>query len=83
MSTLTVTAKGQVTLKKDILAHLGVQPGDKITVSTLPNGRIEARADRPRGEISELFDSLKRPGQAALTLEELSEIAASGWRGAR
>ena len=29
MSTLTVTAKGQVTLRKDILKHLGVQPGEK------------------------------------------------------
>jgi hypothetical protein len=27
MSTLTVTSKGQVTLRKDVLDHLGVQPG--------------------------------------------------------
>ena len=32
MSTLTVTSKGQVTLRKDLLTHLGVHPGDKITV---------------------------------------------------
>jgi hypothetical protein len=31
MSTLTVTAKGQVTLRKDLLKHLGVHPGAKIT----------------------------------------------------
>jgi hypothetical protein len=31
MSTLTVTAKGQVTLRKDVLEHLGVHPGEKIT----------------------------------------------------
>jgi hypothetical protein len=30
MSTLTVTAKGQVTLRKDLLNHLGVRPGEKI-----------------------------------------------------
>ena len=30
MSTLTVTAKGQVTLHQDLLQHLGVQPGEKI-----------------------------------------------------
>ena len=49
MSTLTVTAKGQVTLRKDVLEHLGVHPGEKITVNKLPDGRIEvkaARADR-------------------------------------
>ena len=32
MSTLTVTAKGQVTLRKDLLQHLGVQPGEKVVV---------------------------------------------------
>ena len=41
MSTLTVTAKGQVTLRKDVLEHLGVHPGEKITVDKLPDGRIE------------------------------------------
>ena len=38
MSTLTVTAKGQVTLRKDLLKYLGVQPGEKITVDKLPDG---------------------------------------------
>jgi AbrB family looped-hinge helix DNA binding protein len=51
MSTLTVTAKGQVTLRKDLLKHLGVQPGDKIAVDKLPDGRIEVRAARPTGKI--------------------------------
>jgi hypothetical protein len=32
MATLTVTAKGQVTLRRDLLEHLGVRPGEKITV---------------------------------------------------
>lgn len=39
MSTLTVTAKGQVTLRKDLLEHLGVHPGEKITwTSSLTDG---------------------------------------------
>ena len=46
MSTLTVTAKGQVTLRKDLLKHLGVQPGEKIMVDKLPDGRIEIKAPR-------------------------------------
>ncbi|MGO7565492.1 AbrB/MazE/SpoVT family DNA-binding domain-containing protein, partial [Rhizobium johnstonii] len=35
MATLTLTAKGQVTLKKEVLQHLGVRPGDKIYVDLL------------------------------------------------
>ena len=35
MRTLTVTAKGQVTLRKDVLEHLDVRPGEKISVDKL------------------------------------------------
>ena len=30
MTTLTVTARGQVTFRKDVLQHLGIKPGEKI-----------------------------------------------------
>ncbi len=29
MTILTVTARGQVTLRKEVLNHLGLKPGDK------------------------------------------------------
>jgi bifunctional DNA-binding transcriptional regulator/antitoxin component of YhaV-PrlF toxin-antitoxin module len=83
MSTLSVTAKGQVTLRKDVLTHLGVQPGDKITVEKLPNGRIEVRAARPTGRISDVFGCLKQENGPSLSIEEINEIAAEGWTGKR
>jgi len=83
MSTLTVTAKGQVTLRKDVLEHLGVHPGEKITVNKLPDGRIEVRAARPTGRISDVFGLLKRKGGPSLTIEEMNKIAARGWAGKR
>ncbi|MEP9379593.1 AbrB/MazE/SpoVT family DNA-binding domain-containing protein [Aquabacter sp. CN5-332] len=83
MITLTVTAKGQVTLRKDFLDHLGVHPGDRITVDKLPDGRIEVRAARPEGEISDAFDFLKRENGPSLSAEEMNEIAAKGWAGRR
>jgi AbrB family looped-hinge helix DNA binding protein len=39
MSTLTVTARGQVTIRKEVLQHLGIQPGEKIELYLLPDGR--------------------------------------------
>jgi len=30
MSTLTVTARGRVTFRKELLQHLGIRPGEKI-----------------------------------------------------
>ncbi len=83
MSTLTVTAKGQVTLRKDVLEHLGVHPGEKITVNKLPDGRIEVKAARPTGKISDVFGILKKKGGPSLTIEEMNKIAARGWAGKR
>jgi AbrB family looped-hinge helix DNA binding protein len=83
MSTLTVTAKGQVTLRKDVLEHLGVRPGEKITVNKLPDGRVEVKAARPTGKISDVFGLLKRKGGPSLTIEEMNKIAARGWAGKR
>jgi bifunctional DNA-binding transcriptional regulator/antitoxin component of YhaV-PrlF toxin-antitoxin module len=84
MSTLTVTAKGQVTLRRDLLKHLGVRPGEQITVDKLPDGRIEVKSARPTGKISDLFGSLKakRKGRP-LSIEEMNEIIAQGWAGKR
>jgi AbrB family looped-hinge helix DNA binding protein len=83
MSTLIVTAKGQVTLDKDILKHLGINPGDKITVNKLPDGRIEVKAAGPTGKISDAFGFLKRKGGPSLSVEEMNSIAARGWTGKR
>ena len=83
MSKLTVTAKGQVTLRKDLLEHLGVRPGEKVSVEKLPDGRIELRAARPTGKISDAFDFLKRKGGPSLSIEEMNQIIADGWAGKR
>jgi len=83
MANLTVTAKGQVTLRKDVLEHLGVQPGDKIAVEKLPSGRIEVRAARNTGRISEVFGMLKRKGGPRLSIEQMNEIIADAWAGKR
>jgi bifunctional DNA-binding transcriptional regulator/antitoxin component of YhaV-PrlF toxin-antitoxin module len=83
MSTLTVTAKGQVTLRRDILRHLGVNPGEKIIVDKLPDGRIEVKAAQPAGKISDAFGFLKRKNGPSLTVEEINKIAGRGRAGKR
>ena len=83
MATLTVTAKGQITLRKDLLRHLGVHPGAKLSVQKLPGGGIEVRADKPQGKISDVFGALKREGQRPVSIEEMNEAIAKGWAGER
>ncbi|MDE1918727.1 MAG: AbrB/MazE/SpoVT family DNA-binding domain-containing protein [Sphingomonadales bacterium] len=81
MTLLTVTAKGQITLRKDLLQHIGAHAGSRLTVQALPNGRIEISAARPRGKISEAFGLLKREGQKALSIEAMNDVIAKGWAG--
>ena len=83
MPVLTVTAKGQVTLRKDILAHLGIQPGDRVSVDKLAHGRIEVRSAKAGGQIADVFGLLKRDGGPSLSIEEMNRIAAEGWAGRR
>jgi hypothetical protein len=72
-----------VTLRKDLLKHPGVQPGEKILMDKLPDGRIEVKAVRPGGRISDVFNVLKRDGAPSLSLEQIKRIAAKGWAGDR
>lgn len=80
---LTVTSKGQVTLRKDVLEHLGVTAGEKIEVSKLPGGRVEVRAMRPGGGVERIFGLLADPQGKHATLEEISQAIEEGWAGKR
>jgi AbrB family looped-hinge helix DNA binding protein len=82
MSTLTVTAKGQIALPKNLLKHLGVRPGEKIAVAKLPGGRLVTSA-RPTGKISDVFGLLKKKDGPSLSIEDINRIAAEGWAGKR
>jgi bifunctional DNA-binding transcriptional regulator/antitoxin component of YhaV-PrlF toxin-antitoxin module len=77
MTTLTVTARGQVTFKKDVLKHLGIQPGDKIHLDLLPDGRAELKAERPQGSWRALRSLLKgKTNGARLSIEEINDAVA-------
>ncbi|MBL8470781.1 MAG: AbrB/MazE/SpoVT family DNA-binding domain-containing protein [Rhodocyclaceae bacterium] len=81
MSTLTVTARGQVTFRKDVLQHLGIKPGEKIELELLPDGRAELRAARPGGTIDSFLGLLAGKTTKVASIEEMNEAAAAGWSG--
>ena len=78
---LTVTSKGQVTLRKELLAHLGIQPGQRVDVEVLPGGRLELHAEQTTGSINGFIGLLAGRSTRRASLEELNEAAASGWAG--
>ena len=75
---LTVTAKGQVTLRRAVRDHLGVTPGAKISVSLLENGRVELVAAAACDDIKSLRGALHRAGQRPVSLEEMQEAIEAG-----
>jgi AbrB family looped-hinge helix DNA binding protein len=81
MATLTVTARGQVTFRKDVLQHLGIEPGEKIEVDKLPDGRVTLRAMRPAGTIDCFLGLLAGKTAKVATLDEIDEAASAGWAG--
>lgn len=79
-TTLTITAKGQVTFRRAVLEHLGAGPGDKLVVDLLPDGRAEVRA-APTGSIEAFIGSLAREGEAPLSIEDINRVIEDGWAG--
>jgi bifunctional DNA-binding transcriptional regulator/antitoxin component of YhaV-PrlF toxin-antitoxin module len=80
MTTLTVTTRGQVTFRKDILQHLGIRPGEKIELNLLPDGKAELVAVRSKGSFRDLHGFLKgKTNGRVLSVEEINDaIADSG-----
>jgi len=81
MTTLTVTAKGQVTFKKEVLKHLGIGPGDKIELDLLPGGRGVVKAAQHSGKVMDFVGLLEGKTKKVATIEEINNAAAQGWAG--
>ena len=78
-----MTVKGRVTLKRDLLQHLGVHPGERIEFEKLPGGELRIRATRPSGTIDHFFQTVdakvKTKRNKPLTIEEMNAVAATSW----
>jgi antitoxin PrlF len=79
VTTLTVTARGQVTFRKEVLQHLGIKPGDKLELAKLPDGRVALRAAQPSGSIEQFLGMLAGRSSKVATLEEIAAAASAGW----
>lgn len=85
MLELTITAKGQVTIRKALLEGLGAKPGDRL--------RIEVRSDgglvippvrRPKKPLTwdEIAGSITPPpDRRGVTIEQMNDAIAKGWAG--
>jgi bifunctional DNA-binding transcriptional regulator/antitoxin component of YhaV-PrlF toxin-antitoxin module len=82
MTTLTVTARGQVTFRREVLQHLGIKPGERIEFELLPDGRALLQAARPPASIAGFIGLLAGRTAKVASIEEINAAAAQGWSGA-
>ncbi|KPN72653.1 AbrB/MazE/SpoVT family DNA-binding domain-containing protein [Neisseria sp. 83E34] len=78
-TTLKVTAKSQVTFKKEYLQHLGIGAGDELEVFKLPGGELKIRAKHKEGKIKSVRDfagCMKNVSGAHLTVDQINEAIA-------
>jgi bifunctional DNA-binding transcriptional regulator/antitoxin component of YhaV-PrlF toxin-antitoxin module len=83
MKTLTVTSRGQVTFRKEVLQHLGIAPGEKIELELLPGGRGALKAATPSKKINGFLGLLAGRTKKTATIDEIDEAAKKGWAGKR
>ena len=79
MTQLTVTARGQVTFRKEVLQHLGIKPGDKMELDLLPGGKGVLRAAKPVGTMEGFVGLLAGKTTKVASLEEIDQAIAQAW----
>jgi bifunctional DNA-binding transcriptional regulator/antitoxin component of YhaV-PrlF toxin-antitoxin module len=79
MTQLAVTARGQVTFRKEVLQHLGIRPGDKMELDLLPGGKGVLRAAKPAGTMAGFVGLLAGKTAKVATLEEMDQAIAQAW----
>lgn len=83
MATLTVTAKGQITLRQELLRHLNVTPGQKVEVEKLPDGRLIVAATPKTGSIENFIGCLEQKGGPRFTIAQIKKFTEDAWAGKR
>jgi bifunctional DNA-binding transcriptional regulator/antitoxin component of YhaV-PrlF toxin-antitoxin module len=77
MTLLTVTERGQVTFRKEVLQHLGIAPGEKIELELLPDGRAQLKASEPKSPIKALSGLLKsKTNGQVLSIAQINQAIA-------
>ena len=79
MPTLTVNTRVQVTLRKEVLQHLGIKPGEQIELDLLLDGSAVLKAARAGGSIAGFIGLLSGRTTKVATIEEINEAASAGW----
>lgn len=74
---LKLTEKGQLTLKKEYLQHLGVLRGGYVDILKLPDGTLQIKPGQQGGKLSDVFGILAGKSSVTLTIDEMNDAIAA------
>jgi bifunctional DNA-binding transcriptional regulator/antitoxin component of YhaV-PrlF toxin-antitoxin module len=77
MHTMTLTAKGQFTINKSLMEHLGVKGGEKILVKKTADGGLKIEAEKKQGNVMDFAGFFKT--DIHLTDDEINECIAAAY----
>ena len=83
MPVLKITARGQVTLRKEYLRHIGVKPGESAEIDLDQPNRLTIQPLRRTGKIEDAFGLLKGKSKVKATIDEIKEATERAWAGER
>jgi len=70
---------GQFTVNKTLLSHLGVKPGDRVSVELLPDASLKVSATGKKRPLSELRGAFRDLfGVVELSLEDMERAIEEG-----
>jgi len=81
---MRITGKGQFTLNKGLMEHLGIKPGEKVCVTRTPEG-INVSAAKNKTSVEEMVETLRALRAAhggskiTATIDEIQEAIANGY----
>lgn len=73
MAVVRATSRGQVTLRKEFLEHIGVRPGDPIDLRKTPNGKLTLERAKSTGNWDDFIGCLRGKTDVRLTIDEINE----------
>jgi hypothetical protein len=72
----------QLDLKRELLEHLGIKPGERLEVDKLPGGELRVKAARLAGTIDSLIGRHAGKVEKPLTIEEMNDHSGTDDRNA-
>ena len=73
MAIVSTTSRGQVTLRKEIFQHVGVEAWETIGDRVVAGWGFRGRAVRKKGKIEDVFGMLAGKTNVKLTIEEMND----------